>query len=131
VQRFDTRAIAPLDERGKQRLRAYDWPGNVRELANVIERAAITARDGRLDLDRALPDVDPAAVRAVPAAEAPAGARIRTVAEMEADERENLRLALRACDWKVSGAGGAADRLGMKPSTLASRMKALGLRRPV
>jgi PAS domain S-box-containing protein len=125
------RAIAPLDERGKQRLRAYDWPGNVRELANVIERAAITARDGRLDLDRALPGVDPAAVRAVPAAEAPAGARIRTVAEMEADERENLRLALRACDWKVSGAGGAADRLGMKPSTLASRMKALGLRRPV
>src|SRR4030095_12994098 len=59
AQRFATkmgRKGAPLRESCKQRLVACDWPGNVRELAIVVERAVITSRDGRLDLERAIPD---------------------------------------------------------------------------
>jgi transcriptional regulator with GAF, ATPase, and Fis domain len=124
------RAIAPLTEGCKRRLLAYDWPGNVRELANVIERAVITARGGCLDLERALPDVE---ARAEPASTADRGAvapPILTAREMEELERENLRRALDACGWKVSGSDGAAERLGLKPTTMSSRMKALDLRRP-
>jgi len=122
------REIAPLGPADQARLLAYEWPGNVRELANVIERAVITARQGRLDLERALPESDRGAPVAV--AEDSNEPRIRTVGEMEALERENLRRALAQSDWKVSGTGGAAERLGMRPTTLTSRMKALGLRRP-
>ncbi len=122
------RALLPLDEGCRRRLLAYDWPGNVRELANVIERAVITSREGRLNLDRSLPEPAGAeAASAAPEAEPP---RIRTVAELEELERINLRRALEAARWKVAGAGGAAELLGMKPSTLASRMKALGIQRP-
>ncbi len=122
------RTLLPLGEDCKRRLLAYDWPGNVRELANVIERAVITAREGRLNLERSLPE--PAGV--VPESDAYAGEppRIRTVQELEDLERANLRHALEAARWKIAGAGGAAELLGMKPSTLSSRMKALGIQRP-
>jgi PAS domain S-box-containing protein len=121
------REIAPLDEAAKQRLRAYPWPGNVRELQNVIERAVITAEGGRLNLDRALPEAG-AAVRSI---ERPRDdERILTVGELQELERANVVRALEACDWKVSGRDGAAAKLGMNPSTLTSRIKALGIRRP-
>jgi len=129
------RARPVLDDGCRALLRRYDWPGNVRELANVIERAVITARDGRLDLDRAIPGgAAPAAatIASGPAASAasPASARVRTAAELEELERDNLRLALETSGWKIAGAGGAAERLGLKPTTLASRMRALGIQRP-
>jgi PAS domain S-box-containing protein len=120
------RPLQPLGDTVLARLSAYDWPGNVRELQNVIERALITAHDGRLDLDRALPETAPAAA-AADAREAPG--RIYTAAELQALERENLLRALEACGWKVSGEQGAAQRLGVKPTTLSSRMKALGIER--
>jgi transcriptional regulator with GAF, ATPase, and Fis domain len=60
----------------------------------------------------------------------PGPSPILTAREIEALERENLRRTLEACDWKVSGSGGAAERLGLKPTTLTSRMKELDLRRP-
>jgi PAS domain S-box-containing protein len=121
-----------------RRLRGYDWPGNVRELQNVIERAVITARDGHLDLDRALPGTAPraaaaeaiASVAGAPADGAAAEVAVLTVREMEGLERANLLRALAAAGWKVAGPSGAAALLGMKPSTLSSRMKALGLERP-
>jgi PAS domain S-box-containing protein len=122
------RTLEPLGEGCKQRLLAYEWPGNVRELANVIERAVITARDGRMDLDRAIPE-SPARA-APPASSDEPRDRIRTSDELATLERENIRRALEAARWKVAGSGGAAERLGMKPSTLASRMKALGIARP-
>jgi PAS domain S-box-containing protein len=127
------RARPVLDDACRALLRRYDWPGNVRELANVIERAVITARDGRLDLDRAIPgDAAPAAASAASAlaSPAPAPSRVRTAAELTELERDNLRLALESAGWKIAGAGGAAERLGLKPTTLASRMRALGIQRP-
>ena len=123
------RRFAPLPAAWTERLRAYDWPGNVRELENVIERAAITARGDHLNLDRALPE---AAVAVEDAAAAPETTpeRIRTAAEMDALERANLQRALDACGWRVAGHQGAAALLGIPPSTLSSRMKALALSRP-
>jgi PAS domain S-box-containing protein len=125
------RAIAPLTPDCVRRLRAYRWPGNVRELENVIERAVIVARDGHLDLDRALQGTaqDILAVSAAPEDQA-APARILSLEEMKRLERDNLCRALEATAWRVAGEKGAARLLGMQPSTLASRMKALGLTRP-
>ena len=100
----------------------------MRELQNVIERAVITARDGRLDLDRALPESASAPV-AMPLPGEAIPARVRTAKELEELERDNLIAALEACDWKVAGENGAAQLLGMKPTTLSSRMKALGIER--
>jgi PAS domain S-box-containing protein len=109
------------------RLKAYAWPGNVRELQNVIERAVITARDGRLNLDRALPPAGPPEV-------APSSARqdaaLLTADDLERIERDNLLLALERTGWQVAGEAGAARLLGVAPSTLASRMKALSVRKP-
>jgi PAS domain S-box-containing protein len=123
------RPAARLSEDDRRRLLAYEWPGNVRELANVIERAILTGRDGCLNLDRALPDTGarPRPERA-PLASGPAP--IRTARELEELERANLLRALEATAWKVAGADGAATLLGLSPSTLNSRMKALGLQRP-
>lgn len=121
--------IAPLTPECIRRLKAYSWPGNVRELQNVIERAVITARDGRLNLDRALPEVVPSPVDEPIFCGDGSRPPIRTMKELEAMERENILRALETADWKVSGDKGAARLLGMNPSTLASRMKALGISR--
>nr|WP_018259540.1 sigma 54-interacting transcriptional regulator [Methylobacterium sp. WSM2598] len=114
-----------LTEGDVRRLTAYAWPGNVRELENVIERAAILAVRGRLRLD--LPETDapspPAASRPAPR-EAPL-----TEAERRARDRADIERALALCGGRVFGPGGAAALLGVKPTTLASRIKALGLRR--
>jgi PAS domain S-box-containing protein len=121
----------PFDEVVKQRLCSYTWPGNIRELQNVIERAVITSRSGRLDLDRALPESMRATAKISPTiAPGKPGDRIHTADEMRDRERANIVRALEACGWKVAGQHGAARRLGMNPSTLNSRAKALGIRRP-
>ena len=121
------RTVEPLSAEDAAQLRAYGWPGNVRELQNVIERAVITSVDGRLDLRRLLqtPSAPPVAI------DRAHGGAIRTVRELEQIERENIIAALASAGWRVAGADGAADRLGTKPSTLRSRMKALGIGRPV
>ncbi len=123
------RPVAPLSEDDGRRLLAYEWPGNIRELANVIERAVLTSRDGRLNLDRALPDTGPRRPGPAPPSATPASP-IRTARELEELERMNLLRALEAAGWKVSGPEGAAARLGLHPSTLSSRMKVLGIKRP-
>jgi PAS domain S-box-containing protein len=120
------RRVDPLVAEDLHRLQSYDWPGNVRELANVIERATIVSRNGRLDLDRALP----AGAAACGPPESGDPARILTERELRERERANLVRALEASDWRVAGDGGAASRLGLPPSTLSSRMRSLGVRRP-
>jgi transcriptional regulator with GAF, ATPase, and Fis domain len=109
-------------------LKAYSWPGNVRELQNVIERGVITSRDGRLNLDRALPESGKVTATEAVSSEDTA-MRVRTAKELEALERTNLMAALEATGWRVAGENGAAQLLGMKPTTLSSRLKALGIER--
>jgi PAS domain S-box-containing protein len=122
------RTIEPLSDECRRRLQSYSWPGNVRELQNIIERALITSRDGRLNLDRALPE----SVSVMPITSAVDGAamkRIRTAKELEELERQNIIAALTSADWKIAGDKGAAQLLGLKPTTLGSRIKALGIER--
>jgi transcriptional regulator with GAF, ATPase, and Fis domain len=114
-----------------ERLQTYDWPGNVRELQNAVERAAIFAQTGALNFDFLRPDspkpADP--VRAVPSTPTPSpDPVILTEAELKRRERESILAALKQANGKISGPRGAAELLGMKPTTLASRIKALGLK---
>jgi len=116
-----------LSEGDVRRLMQYDWPGNVRELHNVIERAAILAQNGRLRID--LPIQPGGAEISVPARRPKNGApqAILTDEEMREHERSNIQAALKASGGKVFGNGGAAELLGIKPTTLASRIKSLGI----
>jgi PAS domain S-box-containing protein len=127
------RRIEPLTDECKRRLKAYSWPGNVRELQNVIERAVITARDGRLNLDRALPDGGGDGVRVAPMRAAgieAASERVLQIRDLQQLERKNILRALEASGWRVAGKDGAAALLGMNPSTLNSRIRALKIQRP-
>jgi PAS domain S-box-containing protein len=131
AQRFGQRMgrrIEPLSDSDRRRLSAYAWPGNVRELQNVIERAVITAQEGRLNLDRALPE-SATARAAEPPPIAKAAGRVLTMKEIEEIERAAILQALEAAAWRVSGEKGAAKLLDMNPSTLSSRMKALGIKK--
>ncbi|MGH7875887.1 MAG: hypothetical protein ACREQO_27160, partial [Candidatus Binatia bacterium] len=122
------RTLEPLSEDCLRRLQAYSWPGNVRELQNIIERAVITTRDGKLDLDRALPE----SVNSTAAALVNGAAdlkRVRTAKELGELERNNIIAALDAAEWKVAGENGAAQLLGVRPTTLSSRIKVLGIER--
>jgi transcriptional regulator with GAF, ATPase, and Fis domain len=111
-------------------LQNYDWPGNIRELRNVIERAAIFAQGGALEFD--LP-VSGSSVE-VTSFSSVNGDQVEpeylTEAEMRRRERENLFGVLRKTGWKIKGVGGAAELLGLKPTTLMSRMEKMGLKRP-
>jgi transcriptional regulator with GAF, ATPase, and Fis domain len=116
----------PLTLANVQQLQRYPWPGNVRELQHVIERAVITSSGGRLNIELPSP---PGAGRVAepPIADA---VGIRTDAQIRQLEADNIRAALRVTNGKVSGPGGAAQLLGLKPTTLASRIKALGILLP-
>lgn len=104
------------------RLQRYPWPGNIRELQNVIERALITAQDNNLNID--LPD--DVGLKTLPhQVAAQVSARILTDEQIRALERDNTIAALRACQGKLFGENGAAQLLGIKPTTLASRLKRL------
>jgi PAS domain S-box-containing protein len=111
-------------------LQRYPWPGNVRELKNVIERAVILSPGKTLRLDLSLREtggVPESLPTAVPAA---TDAPFLTEAELKEQQRSNFLSALNATGWRISGDGGAAELLEMKPSTLRDRIRALGLQRP-
>jgi len=122
------RSIQPLSDDCIRRLEAYRWPGNVRELQNIVERAVITSRDGRLNLDRALPESVNTVAGAV-TNDSSTVQRVHTAKELEELERNNIIAALKSTEWKVAGENGAAQLLGVKPTTLSSRMKALCIER--
>ncbi|MEZ6115550.1 MAG: sigma 54-interacting transcriptional regulator [Pirellulaceae bacterium] len=110
-----------------QQLQRYDWPGNVRELQHVLERAVIIATDGKLRLD--LPKETSMQQPKMPMqANEASHERVLTDQELRDFERENIRRALAATGGKVYGRGGAAEMLGLKPTTLLSRIRAFGLR---
>jgi PAS domain S-box-containing protein len=95
-------------------LQRYGWPGNIRELRNTVERAMIVASGPRLTI-------------AVPA---PNAAAARHSAKLTDVEKEHIRAILESTRWRIRGAGGAADKLGLRPTTLETRMAKLGLARP-
>jgi formate hydrogenlyase transcriptional activator len=100
-------------------LMGYDWPGNVRELQNLIERSLILATGSELKLMESLgPD------RPIEYA-----ARRSLSRDLRETERQQIVAALQTSLWKIKGEGNAASRLGLKPSTLRSRMKRLGIER--
>ena len=104
----------------------------MRELQNVIERAVITAKGNRLNLDRALPETigDPWPANRLTSGDDAQNTRVLTIQELQALERDNLLRAMTSTGWRVSGKTGAAELLGIPPSTLNSRLKALGIKRP-
>ena len=110
-------------------LQSHDWPGNIRELQNAAERALILAQKGVLQFDLLQTDL---AGPPPPPPPTPDGANppILTESEWRQRERENLRVALVKSNWRVHGTGGAAELLGLKPTTLISRMKKMGLKKP-
>jgi len=122
------RDVLTLTRAQTENLRAYRWPGNVRELKNVIERAVILSQGKVLRLDLSMP-----------------GLRIESAEEQRTDRREdvvltemeikefqkaNLIKALEQTNWRVSGAGGAAELLGVRPTTLADRIRTYNIKRP-
>ncbi|MBP7617968.1 MAG: sigma 54-interacting transcriptional regulator [Geothrix sp.] len=100
-----------------QSLQAYAWPGNVRELQNIMERAVLVSEHTTLRL------ADPLAVAKTPA---PAQPPAKTLVDME---RRHILQVLVAARWKLEGPNGAAELLGMKPSTLRHRMAKLEIER--
>jgi transcriptional regulator with GAF, ATPase, and Fis domain len=119
-------ALSPEQER---QLREYEWPGNVRELQNVVERALILAQTGPLSFD--LPGARPGGEWSAPGAGAAAAAGpVLSDSEFRERERVNVLAALEKARWKIHGPGGAAELLGIKPTTLISRAKKLGLAKP-
>jgi len=112
-------------------LQGYDWPGNIRELQNVIERAVITSRSGKLafNLTQGKQGNGRRGKEAIQS-KPNNGNPILTEEEMKLRDRENILNALNQCGWKITGAGGAAETLEMKPTTLHSKIKKLGLKKP-
>ncbi len=110
-----------------EHLQKYSWPGNIRELQNVIERALITStgKELRLDLPRSKTSPQQSDTPTTPNKES----EILTEQQLRELEVNNLRAALTAADGRLFGPGGAAELLGIKPTTLASRMKKLNLSR--
>jgi transcriptional regulator with GAF, ATPase, and Fis domain len=110
------RRIERVPDSAMQALMRYSWPGNIRELGNVIERAMILSPGPVLQLDAAF---------------AGAAARVQPVERRDDVERAHFLRVLECSQWRISGTGNAAEILGMRPSTLRSRLKKLGVERPL
>jgi DNA-binding NtrC family response regulator len=107
-------------------LAAHDWPGNVRELQNVVERAVILSQGRTLDIHL---QPSPSRDSMTPSPSTPTASRVATRQDWRRQEQENIAQALRLTKGKIFGPDGAAALLGMKPTTLASRIKTLGIKR--
>jgi formate hydrogenlyase transcriptional activator len=114
--RLMNKRIETIPAEAMTALAKYHWPGNIRELENLIERSVILSQG---------PDLH------VPLAElkAPAAAALNGAATLEAAEREHILRVLRETNWVIGGSSGAAARLGMKRTTLQSKITKLGISR--
>jgi formate hydrogenlyase transcriptional activator len=111
------REITKVSAEAMRALQEYDWPGNVRELENVIERAMIRATGDTLGLDQEQ------GLHRTHAATA-------DLETLDAVERRHIEEVLLKSDWRINGAGNAAEQLGLHPNTLRFRMKKLKITRP-
>jgi PAS domain S-box-containing protein len=126
------RRITHVSAATLERLASYDWPGNVRELENVIERAVILSSGPELEVGADfLPGVAPLAPAkaSTPAVDGRPDLPLGASGSLDDVERRHIVDTLCATAWRVEGSGGAAERLGVNPSTLRSRMKKLGISR--
>ncbi len=123
------RPVPALSRRNVGELEAYHWPGNVRELQNVIERAMIVSPLGSLRFDLPSP-LSPSPQDPMGQTSSESEPQVLTEEEIRRLERDNLVRALELANWKISGAGGAAEILGVNRSTLASRMRKLSIQKP-
>jgi formate hydrogenlyase transcriptional activator len=117
VKEFSNSMGKPIDEISDESMSAlqeYHWPGNVRELRNVIERAMILSHGPRLCIKLAHASLRPVALRA-------------TAGSLDEAERAIILQAAEQCNWRIRGSNGAAALLDIKPTTLESRIKKLGL----
>ena len=135
------RTVAPqLTVANINQLQAYDWPGNIRELENVMERAVILSRGGKLEFDLPHPngdshqstiplkgDAEPGTTQEESTLSSRTAPVISKRSDLQRVEIEAINAALAECRGKVSGPGGAAERLAMKPTTLYSRLKKLNI----
>ncbi len=117
-----------LTESQINQLLSYDWPGNVRELQNVVERAVIAARSGSLQFDVSQTTQSGISVPAQSGAALPEDPAVMPDAEMKRRERANIIGALRHSNGRIYGPRGAAQLLGIKPTTLSARVKKLGIK---
>jgi transcriptional regulator with GAF, ATPase, and Fis domain len=108
------KAINTIPKKTMDALTAYAWPGNIRELKNVIERAMILSSGQTLQVT--MPEIA--------AAQESANHNLHEI------ERSHILSILEKTHWRVSGKQGAAEMLGLKKSTLQSRMNKLGIKRP-
>ena len=115
-----------LSDPDKAILSSYHWPGNVRELQNLIERAIIISQNDTINWHGIIPRDPHGSEKPQLKAEV-----ILTSEQLNELEKQNILKALRQTKWKISGSGGAAELLKLPPTTLASRIKALGIERPI
>lgn len=112
------RSCRDIDRESLERLICHTWPGNVRELENVIERALILSHEPVLRIDEAGSEAQGSSLEAAPPS------------NLKELERRHILQTLTLAEWHIEGPDGAAARLGLPPSTLRSRMKLLGMKRP-
>jgi formate hydrogenlyase transcriptional activator len=122
LSRRMNKRIETIPQEALEVMMRYRWPGNIRELENFVERAVILTKG--TSLNAPVSELE----RDAPLAEQPSDSSKHTT--MEDAEREHILATLRATNWTISGPGGAAAILGMKRTTLQSRMKKLGISRP-
>lgn len=109
-------------------LQQYHWPGNIRELQNVVERAVITCQSGKITLDI------PFHTQHTETGSAESHAsedqdRVLTNLELKKIEKKNIFTTLQQTGWKIYGTGGAADLIGLKPTTLVSKIKKYNIKK--
>lgn len=132
IKKRSNRKLPRLSASDFRQLRNYDWPGNVRELQNVIERAVILIQGNsyhfRLEAE-GKPPGDSGKPAMVPDAP-PDEYEVVPESEMKRRARQNIIAALEKSGWKIYGNKGAAALLGIRPTTLAARMKKMNIKKP-
>jgi DNA-binding NtrC family response regulator len=110
--------VKPISDAVARSLQHYDWPGNIRELENVIQRAIILSPNGVI----AARDISLSSVKPI---------QPSTGTTLEEVERSHIQRTLNTTLWRIEGRRGAAELLGLRPSTLRSRLRKLGITRGV